>query len=485
MDAGLPPLIDVGITLGKPGGFADDSPEQWKRWLAAALPDDRVDLGVEFLIDAGFEILGRSRYTLSLRAAPRLFEETFSSKIECKPVSVRADGSAVFECRLIGEAIILPEPLSGLVGKVTVQPTPRLAAAVSADPPVVPGARYLTLDDIARLLGAKTAHDAGFDGTGVRLTMIDTGFEDSHPHFSSNGFKANVLLAGGASAANRDSDGHGTGCSANVFAVAPGVEFTGIKIGAVDGSEGGATLLAGFQRALGFDPQHPRRRSSARVLPHIISVSLSCGEAAGTVPPWQILPENLGDLEACVQEALAEDITVVIAGGNQGERGFPGQMRQVIAAGGVIASKQGVLRASNFASAFTSRVYPNRKVPDVCGLCGEGLHADYIMLPVPSDSRHDRDCSVFDGTSKVDGWARFSGTSAAAPQLAGICALILQNEPGLTPLQVRHRLLDSAVDVDSGDAAAAGATPGLAAGKGRDPATGAGLANAAAALGLA
>ena len=480
-----PRQVDIGITLGKPGRFDDDSPAQWKEWLKAALPDEQVDRGVAVLVGHGFEVLGRSRFTLTLRAAPELFERFFSSKVDCRPLPGRVGKVAAFDCRIAeGASVTVPEPLRDVIGRVTVQPVTRLLARVSATPPDVQGAHYLTIDDVARLLGAPAAHAAGVDGTGVRLTMIDTGFDHRHPFFRDRGFRSEVLLSGGAHHKDKDTNGHGTGCSANVFAVAPGVEFTGVKVGELGGDDGGAPLLAGFQRALGFDPSHPERRSGGRPLPNVISVSLSCGEAAGTVPPWEILPCNLGQLEACVQEALAEDIVVVVAAGNRGERGFPAQMRPVIAAGGVFSDKHGVLHASDFASAFTSRLYPNRKVPDLCGLCGEGLHADYIMLPVPSGSEHDKDCGVFDGTSKKDGWARFSGTSAAAPQLAAVCALLLQQDPGLTPLRLRKRLLDTAIDVESGVAADMGAQAGLAAAAGRDRATGAGLVNAAAALGL-
>ena len=160
-------------------------------------------------------------------------------------------------------------------------------------------------------------------------------------------------------------------------------------------------------------------------------------------------------------------------------------MPPVIAAGGVFSNKQGVLTASNFASAFTSRVYAGREVPDVCGLCGEGDHADYIMLPVPSGSTHDKDFAVFDGTTSVDGWARFSGTSAAAPQIAAVCALLLQHAPGLTPPQVKRRLRATATDVEEGQASDMGDVEGLRAGDRVDRATGAGLVNAAAAVGVA
>jgi subtilisin family serine protease len=478
-----PSKVDVGITLGQPGRFDDESPEQWKEWLKDALPDERVDRGIEFLAARGFEVLGRSLYTLSLRGPPELFEQVFGSKVDCKRLPPRADGSQAFECRLVGGLRGVPEALRELVARVTIQPEHKLMGTVSAQPPDVPGnVHYLTLDDVARLLDVEAARDAGFDGTGVRLTMIDTGFDASHPYFSSRGFRMNVLLAGGASGVKSDANGHGTGCAANVFAIAPGVEFTGIKVGTLGSNDGGAPLLAGFQRALGFDPERPGRRQGTRPLPHVISVSLSCGEAPGTVPPWQILPERLGQLEACVQEALANDIVVVVAAGNRGERGFPAQMPPVIAAGGVFSNRQGVLLASNFASAFTSRVYAGRKVPDVCGLCGEGEHADYIMLPVPSGSTHDKLFAVFDGTSNVDGWARFSGTSAAAPQIAAVCALMLQKSPGLTPPQVKRRLRESAIDVKLGQASDIADVAGLAAEAGLDRATGAGLVNAKAAV---
>ena len=42
-----------------------------------------------------------------------------------------------------------------------------------------------------------------------------------------------------------------------------------------------------------------------------------------------------------------------------------------------------------------------------------------------------------DETAMNDGWAAFSGTSASCPQVAGVCALIKQACPRLTPAQVK------------------------------------------------
>jgi subtilisin family serine protease len=480
------PKVDIGLVLGHADRrFNEDSPAEVAAWIASWPSDALVDRAVEMLAGRGFEVIGRSRCTLSLRASPELVKRVFGAEIVCTPDHNR---SGTYTCKVTGGRIAVPAELRAIVGSVALQPPARNQAAPSATPPPVAGAYYLNvLDDVPRLLRAKKVHDDDNNkGTGVRLAMIDTGFDHNHPFFTDNGFASTRLLAGGATSKDTDSSGHGTGCSANAFVVAPGIEFIGIKIGDdIAGTTGSAPLLAGFQRALGFDPAHPTKRSGdgSFKLPQIISVSVTCGEPPEG-PSWGgMLPAELTPLEACVREAvLASNIVVVAAAGNLGERGFPGQMKTVIAAGGVFKPKHGALKASNFASAFTSGVYPGRKVPDVCGLCGESPHADYILLPVPPGSDHDVEFGAFDGTTKVDGWARFSGTSAAAPQLAGICALLLEKNSGLSPQDVKALLKSTAVDVTKGAAADMGGTPGLPAGPGVDRATGGGLADAKAAF---
>lgn len=103
------------------------------------------------------------------------------------------------------------------------------------------------------------------------------------------------------------------------------------------------------------------------------------------------------------------------------------------------------------------------------------------MLPVPPGSQIDKNRSLGgDETESNDGWAAFSGTSAAAPQIAGICALIRQMAPGLSPFQVKDILQKTARDVQSGGCHPAAG--GYRSQPGFDLATGAGLANAAAAI---
>ena len=113
----------------------------------------------------------------------------------------------------------------------------------------------------------------------------------------------------------------------------------------------------------------------------------------------------------------------------------------------------------------------------------------YIMLPVESNAKIDADLAGNnhyrspgatapwgDETARNDGWAAFSGTSAAAPQVAGVCALIKQACSRLTPAQVRDTLKATAKDVAAGRCSPS--TGANLAVPGPDLATGHGLADA-------
>jgi subtilisin family serine protease len=149
--------------------------------------------------------------------------------------------------------------------------------------------------------------------------------------------------------------------------------------------------------------------------------------------------------------------------------------------------RNGNLRASDYASGYQSTFFDSHVVPTVCGLVGMQPRAQYLMLPVPPGCDLDREEAspsdedpTTDGTRADDGWALFSGTSAAAPQLAGAAAVLLSAKPGLKPAQVIDALSRTAIDVVVGRSFPQRynnpATPGP------DLATGAGLINLGEAL---
>ena len=124
-------------------------------------------------------------------------------------------------------------------------------------------------------------------------------------------------------------------------------------------------------------------------------------------------------------------------------------------------------------------------MPDLCGLVGMKPRGIYIMLPVEPNDYIDTALAGpsypnKDETAPDDGWAVISGTSASSPQIAGVCALLKQVQPGLPPNLIKAILRASARDVKTGNSAM-----GQPAGNGFDGATGAGLVDAYAAYRIA
>src|SRR3569833_3048725 len=135
-------------------------------------------------------------------------------------------------------------------------------------------------------------------------------------------------------------------------------------------------------------------------------------------------------------------------------------MRPVISVGGTFVAQDGTKQASDFASAFDSVVYPGRHVPDVTGLVGLMNHGQgYIELPVQPSCLIDVGRAtppelgeLSDKTAPDDGSCTENGTSAAAPQVAGVCALLKQLQPSLQPGDVAALLVRTARPVITGHA---------------------------------
>jgi subtilisin family serine protease len=488
-------LLRVAVTFNRPGDLAGPTK------LAARLSTDAVasffpnpvqsDLALAELTRHGFVLTGRGDLSASMRCSRGEFEQLFRTKLA--QVNVPGGSAAQMSSVLYppAEAAWNPEPgLQALLDDVYIQwphiymaKTARqtkgasrkkmIAAAggtISATPPAIPYFHLKAPADIARQLNATSAHLAGITGKGVRVAMIDSGFAHSHPFFAANGYASTVVLAPGAADRSRDGSGHGTGESANIFAIAPGVTFIGIKLDNEDNPGVGASVLEGLQEALRHDP-------------HVISVSLGYDLRGPANTPLTSLPNGLVALEVEIQAAVRRGVIIVFSAGN-GHYSFPGQMPDIISAGGVYINEAGNLTASDYASAFSRAIYSGRSVPDVCGLVGMLPHANYLALPVQPGCELDIDGANFDGTAANDGWGVFSGTSAAAPQLAGLCALLLQADPSLSPGDIKAVLRRTARDVRVGHANPASdpAGRGVPAGAGEDGATGAGLVDAFAAV---
>jgi subtilisin family serine protease len=329
----------------------------------------------------------------------------------------------------------------------------------TAEPPLVTHFHLTLPDDLAGLLDATRAHERGHLGHGVRVAMVDTG-QAPHAYFTAHGYDIapTVAVVPGTSPAE-DPVGHGTGESANIFAVAPGARLLPYR-----GSNRRGDLTAAMAGFLRAKAQRPRVLTN------------SWGGKAGFPEDGPLAQtDRVWALE--ILDAVEQGIVVVFAAGN-GHFSIEPQVPGVLSAGGVFSDPRGELRASNYTSGYASPWFDGVVVPTVSGLVGLAPLAQYLMLPVPRGCTIDvEESGAGDGTSRDDGWALFSGSSAAAPQTAGAAALLVEARPRLTPAQVAEALFRTATDVTTGVNAF-----GIPARRGPDEATGAGLLNVSAAL---
>ncbi len=427
---------------------------------------EMVEKATEKLRRAGFRVLDASGPTINIAGARSTYERVFKTTLRAEERPVIKEGrrrdTATFveteEPEMPGLIDTSRSSLADVVEGVAIEEPRFYFAGPSA---LAPRRRYWHLNvpgDVSLAVNADRVHRDGITGRGIKLVMADSGWF-RHPYFVERGYRAApVELGPAASRREHDEIGHGTGESANAFAVAPDIEFTMVKMNFVN-------MTGAFNRAVALGPD-------------VISCSWGDDQRRGPLSAAQRA------LAASVAQAVASGIVVVFSAGN-GHYGFPGQHPDVISAGGVYLKQDGSLRASNYSSGFVSNIYPRRRVPDVSGLVGQVPFAAYIMLPLEPEDLIDTDSSggnhpAGDETRRDDGWAAFSGTSAAAPQIAGVCALIKQACAGLSPSEVRGILRQTARDVEEGtNAHREQARPGY------DLATGYGLVNAAAAVRLA
>jgi len=481
--------------------------------------DKDLNKAIDQLRGEGFEILREPRdgeATLSVRASPECYEAACKGKLELVEVRYpvgRRSYQDITHIHFIGES----KKYAQFLGLIDGQDTKKMGKVIEGidivtpfqifqtpphtpDEPPEPNYRHLSVRSapgsqvgvlsvprsVEDALRTGKARELGVTGKGVHVVLIDTGHDKSHKFFKD--LKENIKVDQknamcGAGNIEEDESGHGTGISANLFAVAPDVTLTPIKLKRVGKQKVSKKRL---QFAIGLEWGLKRALSLANV-PDIITCSLGvhlCKQKQLTAiisddspagPNVQAFVKRFVGLELEIARAWQEKgIVIIFSAGNNGTYGFPAQSNFVIAAGGVYIDNRGTLWASSYASGYESEIYENRIVPDVCGLCGtRATYGRYIMMPVPHGSQIDVRCSSRDETGPGDGWACFSGTSAAAPQLAGVAALMLEAFPELHPNHTRYIMRATARDVKTGNSA-----NGNKAAEGNDLATGSGLVDA-------
>jgi serine protease AprX len=358
------------------------------------------------LVALGFEVLRTGRFGISVRGDPALVNDVLGTQLTifARPGRDGLRSTRVFNANMEppGPTDLFAAPPDSLTVKSQVSenidhfifvPPPLFFAPPSALPPT-PAYHHVDSAAIRGLLRVPS----GGEGAGIKVAVIDTGFFP-HPFFAAGGFQLTAVDTTSAPRAAVDAVGHGTAIALNVFAIAPKAEVFGYKQST---------------------PPEAALEEAADAGVDVISCSWG----------WDH-EQSFPVLEATIRSIAEEDgIPLVVATGN-GHFAWPGSMAEVLSVGGVFSNPAGGLEASDYASGFVSSLYPGRRVPDFCGLCGPAPRGIYIPMPCPPgcdlDRRYARGTYPDnDETGATDGWVVASGTSSATPQIAGVVALLLE-----------------------------------------------------------
>ena len=222
-------------------------------------------------------------------------------------------------------------------------------------------------------------------GHGIRIAVLDTGFDTSHPDFSGRAVTTKSFIIGEAV---KDGNGHGThcigtSCGANApagtrrYGVAYGAEIFAGKVLSNAGRGADAGILAGINWA---------------VANHCDIISMSLGADVRTV---SVAYETVG------KRALNRGTLIVAAAGNNANRpGDPGFV-------GVPANSPSIMAVAAVDSAFGIARFSAQANP---------VDGGRIDIAAPG-------VNVFSTWPMPTGYRSISGTSMATPHVAGIAAL--------------------------------------------------------------
>lgn len=305
------------------------------------------------------------------------------------------------------------ERLASIGATATTMSTYRLGDEVWLDGPVQADAVEQKTERSLEQIEAPAAWARGLTGQGIRIAVLDTGVDPSHPDLAGRVAElANFTDSPDAT----DRNGHGTHV-ASIAAGRMGVAFDAtILSGKVLGDDGTGTLsdiIAGMEWAAA---------QGAR----IVNLSLSSSTPSTGADP----------LSRAVDALTATHGTLFVASaGNRGPGEFgigsPGAADSALTVGAVDRHDRVASFSSRGPRAGDHAVKPDLVAPGVDIL---GARAAGTRLGKPVGAHH----------------VRLSGTSMAAPHVAGGAALLAQHRPDWTAAQLKPALAATADGIGAG-----------------------------------
>lgn len=275
-------------------------------------------------------------------------------------------------------------------------------------------------------------------GAGVRVAVLDSGIDPTHPQLAprlardANGRVLGRDFVDGdddASERGGPSDpgwGHGTHVAGLVALAAPQAQLMPVRV--LEPSGRGNLWVLAEALLWAADPDgNPATDDGAQV------VNLS----VGTLQPTRLLNTAV-ELATCSDDDDNEDDDDYSA------PGFAADRERCNLRGGTV-----VISAAGNGGSTSERHYPAAEGAEgqlaVTASAADGRlpafanRGSWVQIAAPGD----RIVSTMPG----GGWAVWSGTSMAAPLAAGVAALVKERHPDWKPLDITKRLLDRSVEV--------------------------------------
>ncbi|GGN59838.1 peptidase [Actinoplanes lobatus] len=266
------------------------------------------------------------------------------------------------------------------------------------------------LKDSVPQIGAPEAWAAGYDGAGVKVAVLDTGIDATHPDLADQ-IDDKVSFVPGQDTA--DVNGHGTHVASTIVGtgaassgvnkgVAPGADLIVGKVLDNSGSGLDSWVLAGMQWAA---------ESGA----DIVSMSLSDPTLSDGTDPMAVAVDTL---------SARYGTLFVIAAGNSGPEtiGTPSSAASALTVGAV--DKQD--RLAGFSSTGPL-------------IRSGALKPDITAPGVAINAARSQQMTTGSGL-----YRSISGTSMATPHVSGAAAILAQRHPGWTGPQLKEALMSSA-----------------------------------------